>query len=84
MGSWPHNDTSHTREQQGPRSTGCYTAFFKAQKWEMENAREMFFLLSGLILLLCTCLRWFYSHTAAEKWLNKGAPFFILCVIFVV
>lgn len=44
----------------------------------------MFFLLSGLILLSGTCLRWFYSHKAAEKWLNKRAPFFMLRVIFVV
>lgn len=61
----------------------CYAAHFKVQKWEMQSSWEMFLLLSGLILLSCTCLRWFYSHIAAEKWLNKEVPFFILLIVFV-
>lgn len=61
----------------------CYAAYFKVQKREMESSWEMLFPLSGLILLLCACLRWFCSHIAAEKWLNKEIPFFILLIVFV-
>lgn len=89
---WPHpspperrdqgRDTRcDSREQQRQQSTGV-----PRHKTGRQSSQEMFFLLSGLILLAGTSLRWFHSHTAAERWLNQRTPilfFLILVVIFV-